>query len=167
MSSDDDMAQLLAAGGEPKPSRSEINRRNRMHGHLNPWRSHPLRDVHRGILRNCYLLGVPIHEPWNDEAVFISDIERDLGLRPSPAYWLRCRRPSLGLFPGNVEWYLPGAVPESSSVAEYLSTMAELAPHPECLCPDFVVRDCPCTYARAKQVIDFFTDDDEEDQPEW
>ncbi len=139
--SDVDFSDLLGGGSESKPSRSEINRRNRM---SNPLRSHPLRDLHRALTRRCHESGTTFHEPWLVLAVFIVEIEGEIGPRPTPRHWLVTREASLGFIPGNVYWeFRPPRISRRRARAEALS-----GPHQDCLCPEHEVWRCACSWAR-------------------
>lgn len=83
---------------------------------------HPLYRVHAQMMRRCYKAdwagykwwggrGIRVHEPWHDVAVFIADIEAEVGPRPDGKY--PSGRPLYSLDridndgnyePGNVRW---------------------------------------------------------------
>lgn len=83
---------------------------------------HPLYKTWRGMIQRCenpnsdsYETyndhGITVCEAWHDVAVFIADIEREIGLRPEgksesgmPLYTLDRRDNDLGYQPGNVKW---------------------------------------------------------------
>jgi hypothetical protein len=120
-----DQARTVLASN---PARLEWARSAENAGHLRDWAvrhdlsHHPLYRVWNGMMSRCYRpstngyedyggLGVRVCERWHDPALFIADIEADIGARPDgrvgkmPAYSLDRYPDTAGNYePGNVRW---------------------------------------------------------------
>lgn len=90
--------------------KSEINRANRTTHGLS---GHPLYRFHRNIKRRTkntprYVRhGIFLHEPWSDVVRFISEVEGEIGPRPSKQHSLDRIDNDAGYVPGNLRWADP------------------------------------------------------------